>query len=87
MEDYKQYPETAKAWIYQANRVLDDDEVNYARVVVDEFIANWESHGKLLKGTFELFHNLFIVLFVDEDGDRMCGRAQDVSLKLMKELD
>ncbi len=87
MEDYKQYPDTAKAWVYQANRILDEDEVNYVKVVLDDFTSNWESHGKLLKASFDVFHDLFIVLFVDEDGDTMCGRAQDASLKLMKELE
>ncbi|MCB0402416.1 MAG: hypothetical protein KDD41_10060 [Flavobacteriales bacterium] len=87
MEEYKKYPATAKAWVYQADRILDEDEVNYIRVVVDEFITNWESHGKLLKASFDVFHNLFVVLFVDEDGDTMCGRAQDASVKLMKELE
>ena len=87
MEDYHKYPDTAKVWVYQANRILDEDEVNYIKVVLDEFIANWESHGKLLKASFDVFHDLFIVLFVDEDGDTMCGRAQDASIKLMKELE
>lgn len=87
MEDYKQYPDTAKVWVYQANRILDEDEVNYIKVVLDDFTSSWESHGKLLKGSFDVFYNLFIVLFVDEDGDTMCGRAQDASLKIMKELE
>lgn len=87
MEDYRTYPDTAKVWIYQSNRKLDADEVNYIRVVLDDFTSSWESHGQMLKATFEILHDLFVVLFVDEDGDVMCGRAQDASVKLMKELE
>lgn len=87
MEDYKSYPGTAKAWVYQSNRLMDEDEVNYVKVVLDEFTSAWESHGKMLKASFEVIDNLFVVLFVDEDGDTMCGRAQDASVKLMKELE
>lgn len=87
MEDYKTFPDTAKAWVYQSDRLMDEDEVNYIKVVLDEFTAGWESHGEMLKATFEVIDHLFIVLFVDEQGNTMCGRAQDASVKLMKELE
>ncbi len=86
-EDYTKYPDNAKVWIYQSSKVLDKDEVDYLRVQIDHFLSTWESHGKMLTGTFEIFDNLFVVLFVDEQGDTMCGRAQDASVKLMKQLE
>lgn len=85
--EYKTYPETAKVWIYQAANYLDDDDVAFLKVEIDDFIQNWESHGSLLKADFDILHNLFVVFFVDEDGDRMCGRAQDASVKLMKKME
>lgn len=87
MEDYRTYPDNAKTWIYQSSRFLDADEINYIKVVLDEFISTWESHGSMLTAAYEVFDNLFIVLFVDEQGDTMCGRAQDASVKIMKELE
>ena len=84
---YKTYPDTAKVWIYQAAAHLDEDDVNFLKVRIDEFINNWESHGSLLKADFDVLHNLFVVFFVDEQGDTMCGRAQDASIRLMKELE
>ena len=84
--EYLTYPDNAKAWVYQSNRILDEDEVNYLKVQLDDFVSSWESHGNLLKATFEIFNNLFVVFFVDEEGDTMCGRAQDASVKLMKQL-
>jgi len=84
--EYLSYPDHAKAWVYQSNRVLDEDEVNYLKVQLDDFTSSWESHGSLLKGTFEIFNNLFVIFFVDEEGDTMCGRAQDASVKLMKQV-
>jgi len=41
----------------------------------------------MVKGTFTILYDAFVVLFVDEQGDTMCGRAQDASVKLMKELE
>jgi len=72
MNDYIQYPEDAKKHI---------------QISIDDFIATWESHGKMVKGTFTILYDAFIVLFVDEQGDRMCGTAQDNSVKLMKRLE
>ena len=84
--EYLSYPNNAKVWIYQSSKSLDEDDVNYLKVQLDDFITSWESHGSMLKATFEIVHDLFVVLFVDEEGDRMCGTAQDNSVKLMKQL-
>lgn len=84
--EYLQYPDNAKVWIYQSSKHFDKDEVDYLNVQLDDFTSEWESHGNMLKATFEIVHDLFVVIFVDEEGDRMCGTAQDNSLKLMKRL-
>lgn len=87
MSDYITYPDSAKVWIYQSDKHFDADEVAYLKVQLDDFISTWESHGKMLTATSEIFYNLFVVFFVDEDGDTMCGRAQDASVRLMKQLE
>ncbi|PCJ25281.1 MAG: ABC transporter ATPase [Flavobacteriales bacterium] len=85
--EYKDYPDNAKVWIYQSNKHLDNDEIAYLKVQIDDFITTWESHGQMLTATSEIFHNLFVVFFVDEQGDIMCGRAQDASVNLIKKLE
>jgi hypothetical protein len=84
--EYIEYPDNAKVWIYQSSKHLEKDEIDYLKVQLDNFISTWESHGNLVKATFEVLHDVFVVLFVDEQGDRMCGTAQDNSIKLMKQL-
>lgn len=86
-ETYKNFPDNSKVWIYQSSKPLDEDEVNFLKVRIDEFVAAWESHGSLLKADFDVLHNLFIAFFVDEQGDRMCGSAQDRAVRLMKDLE
>ncbi|MGE0562664.1 MAG: hypothetical protein AB7O47_12675 [Flavobacteriales bacterium] len=86
-EEYKKFPENSKVWVYQSSRLLDDDDVNFLKVRIDDFVTNWESHGSLLKADFDVFNQLFVVFFVDEQGDRMCGSAQDRAVRLMKELE
>ena len=86
MEEYILYPDNAKVWIYQSSKHFDEDEMAYLNVQLDDFITSWESHGNILKATYKIVYDLFVVIFVDEEGDRMCGTAQDNSLKLMKQL-
>jgi len=86
-ENYLEYPDNAKVWIYQSDRHLDKDEIDYLKVQLDDFISTWESHGQMLKATAEIFYDLFVVFFVDEQGDTMCGRAQDASVNLMKKME
>ncbi|MBW6482630.1 MAG: ABC transporter ATPase [Vicingaceae bacterium] len=85
--NYIQYPDNAKVWIYQSDIHFDEDAKKHIQISIDDFIATWESHGKMVKGTFTILYDAFIVLFVDEQGDRMCGTAQDNSVKLMKRLE
>ncbi|PCI96541.1 MAG: hypothetical protein COB15_09825 [Flavobacteriales bacterium] len=85
--EYLEYPDNAKVWIYQSNKHLDADEITYLKVQLDDFLTTWESHGKMLTATSEVFYGLFVVFFVDEEGDTMCGRAQDASVHLMKKLE
>ncbi len=85
--EYINYPDNAKVWIYQSNRHFDEDELAYLKVQLDDFTSEWESHGKMLTGTTEVLYNLFVVFFVDEEGDTMCGRAQDASVNFMKKME
>lgn len=84
--EYLNYPDNAKVWIYQSSKYLDADDIAYLKVELDDFVSEWESHGSLLKATFEIVYDLFVVIVVDEEGDTMCGTAQDNSVKLMKKL-
>lgn len=85
--DYIQYPDNAKVWVYQSNRHFNEDEKQHIQIRLDDFIDGWESHGNMVKATFTILFDAFIVLFADEQGDRLCGRAQDASVQLMKELE
>lgn len=73
---YIQYPDNAKVWIYQSDRHFNEDEKKHIQISIDDFIDTWESHGNMVKGTFTILYDAFIVLFVDEQGDTMCGRTR-----------
>jgi hypothetical protein len=77
----------SRVWIFQADRELSTDENNAVSNELLQFVENWLSHGSLLKAHYKLLHNRFIVFFADEQGDNMCGRAIDASVRFVKELE
>jgi hypothetical protein len=87
MTNYEELAGESKAWIFQANRELSEDEQKAISAELMGFVDNWLSHGSQLKACYKLLHNRFIVFFVDEEGDRMCGRAVDASVRFVKELE
>lgn len=87
MTDYNTLAPGSRVWIFQADRELTNDENNAISNDLLQFVENWLSHGSLLKAHYKLLHNRFIVFFADEDGDNMCGRAIDASVRFVKELE
>jgi hypothetical protein len=87
MTDYNNLAPGSRVWIFQADRELSADESKAISNELLQFVENWLSHGSLLKAHYKLFHNRFIVFFADEEGDNMCGRAIDASVRFIKELE
>ena len=87
MTNYEDLAGESKVWVFQANKELSEQEQQAISSELTAFVDNWLSHGSLLKACFKLVHNRFIVFMVDEEGDRMCGRAVDASVRFVKELE
>lgn len=87
MTNYEELAGESRAWVFQCSKELSESEQKAISIELINFVNNWLSHGSLLKATFKLLHNRFIVFFVDEEGDRMCGRAVDASVRFVKELE
>jgi hypothetical protein len=85
MTDYEQLAPDSKAWVFQAEREFSAAELQAINDSLTSFADNWLSHGSLLKAHYKVLYNRFIVFFADEEGDRMCGRAVDASVRFIKE--
>jgi len=80
-------PDYARLWVYQSNRFFNDDEVRSIKTSGEKFIQNWAAHGASLKASFDVLHNLFIVIAVDEKQAMASGCSIDSSVKFIKELE
>ncbi len=84
---FDQMPETSRIWIYQADRKLNSQEVDFVRNVTQNFLTEWSAHGNALKASFSLEHDQFLVLTVDEGHSEASGCSIDSSVHLIKALE
>lgn len=87
MTDYEQLAPESKVWVFMAEREFTESELKTIHTALIAFVNNWLSHGSLLKAYYKVLDNRFILFFADEEGDRMCGRAVDASVRFIKDLE
>lgn len=85
--DLNALADNSKAWVYTSNEEFSESDVDTISELGEVFLSQWDSHGKLVKGTIQIIENRFIAIFADAQDDSMCGRAQDASVRLIKELE
>lgn len=78
--------DTARVWIYQADRALTDDEVMFINEQMTHFIGEWAAHGKQLFAAFELKYNRFLILGADESMAAATGCSIDSSVHFVTDL-
>jgi len=83
---FPEMPESAKVWIYQSDRLMTTEEVEFINEKAEEFVAKWESHGNKLKAEFTILYNLFLIFVVDENQKEASGCSIDKSVHFVKEM-
>jgi hypothetical protein len=80
-------PATSRVWVYQANRTLNEKELNIIEDVLTNFISRWHSHGAELKASFKIAYQKFIILAVDTTTNLPSGCSIDSSVAVLKEIE
>jgi hypothetical protein len=80
------FPSSSRVWVYQANRQMTLEEVQFIEREMASFVASWAAHGKPMKATFALVLNTFIVLVADEAVCSASGCSIDASVRVVKAL-
>ncbi|NQX82986.1 MAG: ABC transporter ATPase [Flavobacteriaceae bacterium] len=85
--EFEKLPSEAKVWVYQVERVLNEEEQNTIKEGALEFVNNWTRHGSDLKGSYVLLYNQFIVLGIDISFGDVSGCSIDSSVKFIKNME
>jgi hypothetical protein len=78
---------SAKVWIYQNETKLSDSQVEGIKSDLWTFLDRWTSHHNKLYAYGNVFHELFIVFFVDQRWAEASGCSIDKSVHFMEELE
>lgn len=80
------YNESSRVWIYQADRILTNEEVSKIEAEMIPFVSTWAYHGTKLKSDFGILYNLFLIFVVDETVSEVAGCGLDSSVHLVQKI-
>ncbi|MCB0776639.1 MAG: hypothetical protein KDB99_10000 [Chitinophagaceae bacterium] len=78
---------TSRVWVYQCNRLFSMGEALEIEEMLNDFAAQWQSHGVPVKGAAHLFFGQFIILMADETATGVSGCSTDSSVRLIKDIE
>lgn len=79
-------PDNARVWVYQADRVLKEEELEHIAKAMDGFVQQWKAHGAELAAGYELRDKQWLILAVDERAQEVTGCSIDSSVHLIREF-
>lgn len=83
---FKELPEKARVWIYQANRPLTDEEQSHVLQQGRLFAEQWVAHGQPLHASVTVLCQHFVVIAVDEQHQLPTGCSIDGSVGFVRSL-
>jgi hypothetical protein len=83
----KDLPDSARTWVFGANRTLDDPASEKLLVEVDRFLVQWTAHGSPLTVGREWTHGRFLTVAVDQSTAGASGCSIDGLFRSLKALE
>lgn len=77
----------SRVWIYQASRLFRISEALKIEGILEDFVANWQSHGAPVKGYANMLFGQFIIFMADETATGVSGCSTDSSVRVVKEIE
>ncbi len=77
----------SRVWIYQCSRLFLMSEALEIEVMLNDFVARWQSHGDKVKGYANLVFGQFLIIMADETQAGVSGCSTDSSVRLVKDIE
>lgn len=84
--EFDQMPDSARVWIYMADRKLDAEDREVVNKVIGAFTAEWAAHGVPLRASYRLAEDRFLVMAVDESHHSPSGCSIDSSVSALRQV-
>ncbi|MFN8699141.1 MAG: hypothetical protein ACK500_11920 [Flavobacteriales bacterium] len=86
MKTPDQLADHARVWIYQSAQPLTPGQAEKACQMLNEFIADWTSHGARMEAAAGVYHGHFIVIAADEQKALASGCGIDKSVQAIRNI-
>ena len=83
---FENLPDTARIWVYQTNRAYTPAEKERITNGLQEFCSQWAAHGHPLQTSFQLLHNRFVILGVNQAFHAPSGCSIDSSVAVLRKF-
>ena len=80
------FSDNSRVWIYQSSRLFMLSEALEIEELLNQFAADWRSHGAEVAAYGNLFFGQFVVLIADESKAGVSGCSTDSSVRFIKTL-
>lgn len=77
----------SRIWIYQADRKLSDKDILFIRENSENFLNNWRAHGRDLMASYQVVHEQFLIIAVDESFHNASGCSLDDGVHFIQWLE
>ncbi|MFD2932205.1 hypothetical protein [Spirosoma flavum] len=84
--DFDKLPDTARVWVYQADRPFTDGEVKIIEEALQPALSQWAAHGQPLLASAQVIKNRFVIIGVDEGYNLPSGCSIDASVRTLQEI-
>lgn len=84
--DFNKLPDEARVWVYQANRLLSDNDVVAIEQALQPALGQWAAHGHALLASAQVVEHRFVVVGVDEGYNLPSGCSIDSSVRTLRQL-
>lgn len=86
LTDFESLPDTSRIWIYPSNRKFSQEELDFIDAKTRYFLTQWTAHGADLEAGFEIKHDRFIVIGLNQENASASGCSIDASVHFIQEL-
>lgn len=84
---FDQLSNQSKVWIYASQAPLTNEQTAIISKELMAFTNDWQAHGVELKASYEIKHNHFVVIGVDESHHTPSGCSIDKSVQVIKNIE
>ena len=85
--NWKALPNHVRIWIYQSDSIISPEQIVSISADANQFLGQWMAHGESMNAAFEIFHNRFLVFFVDEKITKATGCSIDKSVHFIQAIE